>query len=460
MFGRRSFSFRAPCLWLAPAIVATALHVPSAHAQSAADKATARKLATEGIELYRSGKHADALDRLNRAQALYDAPVHLVYIARAQAKLDLLVEAAETYRRLLRVKLEPGAPQAFKEAIESGKTELAEIEPTIPSLRVDVTPANVPSLELTIDGEKVSAAVVGVDRPANPGRREIRASAPGYEPAEASVELKAGQKSTVTLSLKPLPGGGETTSAGTTGEGASATVTSPPAESSSAALSKLGFFVGLRLAAGIPVGTAYNDANGQTRNLSDLSGGGGGAELHGGVRFTRYFAAKLFVEGYRFDPGSRLDEVPDYQMNIASVDSKNVTSADGFGLGVMGGLIERGRFGGFGELSFVAVHRYMVTRDVEDSGPPVGCGSSTDVVTLSGPALRIGGGAVIPVTRYLQLTPFMTATFGSFSEADVESGCQNRIPLDGLPVGNSKVDAGGHQLFILGVGGDFLIGGP
>ena len=34
------------------------------------------------------GKYADALDRLRRAQALYDAPVHLLYIARAQDKAD------------------------------------------------------------------------------------------------------------------------------------------------------------------------------------------------------------------------------------------------------------------------------------------------------------------------------------------------------------------------------------
>src|SRR5690606_33025978 len=81
--------------------------------QSAADKATARKLATEGIKLYQQGQFDDALDRLKRAQALYDAPVHLLYMARAQVKLGQLVEGAESYRRLVRTELDAKAPDVF-----------------------------------------------------------------------------------------------------------------------------------------------------------------------------------------------------------------------------------------------------------------------------------------------------------------------------------------------------------
>ena len=71
-------------------------------AQSAADKATARQLAVQGIKVYEDGKYSEALDKLERAQTLYDAPVHLLYIARCQHKLGMLVESAETYRRMVR----------------------------------------------------------------------------------------------------------------------------------------------------------------------------------------------------------------------------------------------------------------------------------------------------------------------------------------------------------------------
>src|SRR5664280_675076 len=61
-------------------------------AQTASDKATARQMATEGIQSYKQGKYAEALDLLQRAEQLYDAPVHLIYIARVQAALGKLVE--------------------------------------------------------------------------------------------------------------------------------------------------------------------------------------------------------------------------------------------------------------------------------------------------------------------------------------------------------------------------------
>jgi len=88
-----SYLRRAPAsIWGCVAVFA--LGVCSAHpvmAQSAADKATARQLATQGIQQYQQGKNAEALDLLQKAEQLYDAPIHLIYIARAQAALGKLV---------------------------------------------------------------------------------------------------------------------------------------------------------------------------------------------------------------------------------------------------------------------------------------------------------------------------------------------------------------------------------
>src|SRR5689334_13286912 len=138
-----------------------ALTAPS-RAQSAADKATAREAATEGINLYRAGKYTDALDRLRRAQSLYDAPVHLLYIARAQDKLGQLVEAAENYRLLDHYTLPSGAPEAWTSAVEDGRKELAVLEPRIPKLRILASPGNVTDATVQIDGANVSAAVIGI----------------------------------------------------------------------------------------------------------------------------------------------------------------------------------------------------------------------------------------------------------------------------------------------------------
>src|SRR5689334_15456733 len=179
-----------------------ALTAPS-RAQSAADKATAREAATEGINLYRAGKYTDALDRLRRAQSLYDAPVHLLYIARSQEKLGQLVEAAENYRLLDHYTLPSGAPEAWTAAVDDARKELAELEPRIPKLKIVTVPATVSNATLTIDGNAVSAAVVGIERPANPGKHHIAISAPSYTSAEADVELAERESKDVSLRLAP-----------------------------------------------------------------------------------------------------------------------------------------------------------------------------------------------------------------------------------------------------------------
>ena len=174
--------------------------------QSAADKATARQLATQGIQDYQQGKHAEALDLLQRAEQLYDAPVHLIYIARTQAALGKLIEASETYRRLVRTDLAAGAPQAFKDAVTDAHKELQQLEPKIPSLRIEVNPTDAKGLQLKIDGEVLSSAVIGINRPTNPGRHSVDAIAADFGAASATVDLASGAKQTVTLQLRPRPG--------------------------------------------------------------------------------------------------------------------------------------------------------------------------------------------------------------------------------------------------------------
>jgi hypothetical protein len=125
--------FGVSLLAFAPLTIAVAPR--TAHAQSAADKATARGLAREAIELYKAGKFADSLDKMQRAEELYDAPVHLIYIARCQDKLGLVVEATETYRRLVRLQLADNDPDPFKQAVADAKKELPLVEPKLPSSR-------------------------------------------------------------------------------------------------------------------------------------------------------------------------------------------------------------------------------------------------------------------------------------------------------------------------------------
>src|SRR3954468_24779744 len=81
---------------------------------SAADRATARRLATEGQIALKKGDYDTAADRFQRAHALLSAPTFLVPRARARAGQGRLVEAYEIYRKIIRDGVEPDAPEPFK----------------------------------------------------------------------------------------------------------------------------------------------------------------------------------------------------------------------------------------------------------------------------------------------------------------------------------------------------------
>jgi hypothetical protein len=362
---------------------------------------------------------------MQRAEALFDAPVHLLYIARAQQKLGLLVESSESYRKLGRVSVDASASAAFKEAVESGQRELPEVEARVAALRVDVEPKSLAGLSLSIDGQPVPAAIAGVERPTNPGHHTVRAEAPGYTAAETSVDLSEGEKKQLALTLHSNGGSTSGTAAAET----------------SAASNRLSFFVGLRLAGVIPAGNLYR-VDGTEVGTSELLGGGVFAELHGGARFARYFAVKLYLDGLAFAPGRALRDGG----------GDNTVTGEAFGIGAMVGTPPR-QWGGFGEIGLSALQRFHVKRDFGESGGP--CGNTSDEFSLSGLGFRIGGGAHIPVHRLVQLTPFMLASFGQISSVKNDAcGGIDYVPSGSVPSG----DRMGHQLFILGVGGDLLLG--
>ena len=441
-----------------------------ASAQSAADKATARTLATDAIKLFRAGKFSEALDKMQRAEALYDAPVHLLYIARSQVKLDKYVEGAETYRRLIRSPLEPNAPPAFKEAVDSANRELDELEPRIPTVRIEVEPANVDKLELRIDDEAVPTAVLGIDRPANPGAHVLKAWAPGYETTEARIDLKPGEKKPVKLVLRPGSSPPPAVAPGGPGPGPGPGYgpgpmppgpgpmpppgqdygAPPPPPGDAKPPSKVGFMAGLRLGGAIPTGNLGHDAAAEEDvPIKDSFEPGGGGEIHGGVRFFKYFTGVLFYERHVLKPGTAYDDPPAAFGN-ADVEVRNTSTVQNAGIGAMIGT-PRNQLGGYGEIDLLFLHEFATKRDF--SGPVIAECSVTE--TYRGPAFRIGGGMNIPVADFLHLTPFLMATLGSFEEVEIDTDCggQNGGKLD-IPDENQAV----HGLVFLGIGGDFLFG--
>ena len=82
-----------------PLALSLSLLAPAAHAQSAADRATARELGNDGQSALDKKDYATAEDRFRRAEALFHAPTLLLGYARAEVGLGKVVNASGTTNR-------------------------------------------------------------------------------------------------------------------------------------------------------------------------------------------------------------------------------------------------------------------------------------------------------------------------------------------------------------------------
>lgn len=168
-------------------------------------KAAARAAYTEGVDLQTKRDCAHALPRFEAAQRLFEAPTNLLHIAQCQAEMGMLVEAQESYSTLSHQTLAPQAPAAFREAKDKGRAELARLAPRVPTLRVTTNPAG-PTLKnavVVVNGTQMPAELIGVARPLNPGRYQVKVTASPNLSGAAESELKEGQALSLEVRLSP-----------------------------------------------------------------------------------------------------------------------------------------------------------------------------------------------------------------------------------------------------------------
>jgi hypothetical protein len=191
---KRVLLLLALAAWLTPCVAYAS--------PSDADRATARALAREGFEAQKRGAYALAAERFARAEELVDAPTLLLGLARAQMGLGKLVEAEETYQRILREVVAPGAPPQFAKAVENARQEVAALAPRIAWITIDVRGPSGP--RVTVDGALVPQAALGVRRPYNPGTHTLHMSAEGFAPVERTFGATEGEAQTVALAPRAL----------------------------------------------------------------------------------------------------------------------------------------------------------------------------------------------------------------------------------------------------------------
>jgi PEGA domain len=170
---------------------------------TAADRATARTLAQEGQQALESKNYSAAIDKFGRADSLVHAPTLLLGLARAQVGLGRLVEAQESYNRIIREGVPAGSPRSWTKALDDANKEVAALPARLPWVTITVLGPTSP--EVIIDSTPVPIASLGVKRPVNPGSHTIKVSAEGYVPTEKAITLSDGQSLTVNLELEQTP---------------------------------------------------------------------------------------------------------------------------------------------------------------------------------------------------------------------------------------------------------------
>lgn len=261
----------------------------SAWAQTDEQRAGARTLATEGAQAFNEGRFKDAVELFSKAESLVHAPPHLLFIARAHAKLGQFVRAREAYMKVIKEQLPSNAPQAFRDAQAAAEEERKQVEPHIGRLTIKVEGAEAAKdLNVAIDGQPVPAVLLGVPQPTDPGNHTVTATATGFKAAPASVSLKDAGQGAVTLRLEvdetapPPPVATPATPLPVASGPAPITMTSsgaPPSDSGATKGSdgmRVGAYVGFGVGvAGLALGTVFvlkssskrNDADAATKEL-------------------------------------------------------------------------------------------------------------------------------------------------------------------------------------------------
>lgn len=165
------------------------------------DGSRAIETGNQALALYQTGRWDEAVTAFREAEALYHSPVFVLYTARALRESGHFLEARDVFRGLLSERLDPSAPEPWKQAQTDGTAEAAALETEIPSVVVRVKGGS-PTTRVAVDGREVSAAErLDLD----PGAHRAEAT-DGRLTADRAFTTRTGVRDQeVVLTLPPLP---------------------------------------------------------------------------------------------------------------------------------------------------------------------------------------------------------------------------------------------------------------
>src|SRR6478609_9279048 len=173
-------------------------------AQDAEIRTAARDLATQGAQAFEAGDYAQASDSFRRAHELVPAPSIALLRVRSLAKLGQLLEAIDIYEQTARFKLPDDAPEAYLQAVETARIEMEDVRHRLPRLKLTlVGVSSSEPVQVNMDDRPTPGALLGVERPLNPGQHRIEARGAGQRRATRELDIVEGQSYQIELDVRP-----------------------------------------------------------------------------------------------------------------------------------------------------------------------------------------------------------------------------------------------------------------
>ena len=180
------------------------LYSSQAFAEDAEIRTAARDLATQGAQAFEQGDYARASDFFRRAYELVPAPSIALLQARSLAKLGQLLEAIDIYEQTARLKLADDAPEAYHQAVDTARIEMEDVRHRLPRLKlILVGVGSNEQVQVSMDDRPTPGALLGVERPINPGQHRIEARVAGQLRATRELNIAEGQSYQIELDVRP-----------------------------------------------------------------------------------------------------------------------------------------------------------------------------------------------------------------------------------------------------------------
>ncbi len=160
-------------------------------AKEAAAKEQARVLLKQGAQYYEQGAFADALDRFERAYAVFPSPKLFFNIGQANRELGRAAAAVTAFNRFL-----AQAPEVSPALAAEAKRSLEELGPTVGKLLIA---CSVAGATILVDGRIVGRSPLPDFVFVSPGRHQVTAVHPKAAPDPRMVDVAAGTVEAVAL---------------------------------------------------------------------------------------------------------------------------------------------------------------------------------------------------------------------------------------------------------------------